>query len=320
MRSFFVTAQAVASDDVVGLRRAHELDEREHRDRVEEVHADDALGVLEVGAHLGDRERRRVRGEDALGRDDPLELGEDLLLHRHLLEDRLEHEVAAREDVPARPARDDASRGSAPCLRRGGRACTRSASSSWIQVIAVVDLLLREVAEHDRDLEAPEEEQRELAGHEAGADDADLLHAPRLGVGHPDTALRAALDEVEGVDGRLRLRAREEVGERVLLGAVALLERPGRSALDEVERAVRRRRRAVHLSVEARARLAADLCDVGEIGRRPSLAGALLDLLEQERERLVEELDRLEERVREAGLERLLRGRACGSGGEGSRR
>ena len=39
----------------------------------------------------------------------------------------------------------------------------------------------------------------------------------------------------------------------------------------------------------------------------PALAGALLDLLEQERERLVEELDRLEQRVGEAGLERLLR-------------
>ena len=53
--------------DVVGQRRANELDEREHGDRVEEVHPDDALGMLEVGAHLRDRERRRVRREHALG-------------------------------------------------------------------------------------------------------------------------------------------------------------------------------------------------------------------------------------------------------------
>ena len=37
--SFFVTSQAVASVDVVGRGRAHDLDEREHRDRIEEVHA-----------------------------------------------------------------------------------------------------------------------------------------------------------------------------------------------------------------------------------------------------------------------------------------
>ena len=40
--------------DVVGGRRAHELDEREHRDGVEEVHPDDALGVLQPRRHLGD--------------------------------------------------------------------------------------------------------------------------------------------------------------------------------------------------------------------------------------------------------------------------
>ena len=92
--------------DVVGQRRAHELDEGEDRDRVEEVHPHDALRVLEVGAHLRDRERGRVRREHALGRDDPLELGEDLLLHGHLLEDGLEDEIRAGEDLPARSAGD----------------------------------------------------------------------------------------------------------------------------------------------------------------------------------------------------------------------
>ena len=63
----------------------------------------------------------------------------------------------------------------------------------------------------------------------------------------------------------------------------------------------------MHLAVEARARLPAHLGDVGEIGRRTPLAGSLLHLLEKERERVVEELDRLEQRVRESGVERLLR-------------
>ena len=63
----------------------------------------------------------------------------------------------------------------------------------------------------------------------------------------------------------------------------------------------------MHLAVEPRARLAAHLGDVREIGGRPALAGAFLDLVEQERERLVEELDRLEQRVGVTGLERLPR-------------
>ena len=95
--SFFVTSQAVASVDVVGGRRAHELDEREHRDRVEEVHADDALRMPQLGCHLGDRQRRGVRDEQALLRDDLLERGEHLALDGDLLEDGLDHEVAAAE-------------------------------------------------------------------------------------------------------------------------------------------------------------------------------------------------------------------------------
>ena len=62
----------------------------------------------------------------------------------------------------------------------------------------------------------------------------------------------------------------------------------------------------MHLSVEARARLPAHLSNVGEVGRRTALAGSLFHLVEQERERLVEELDGLEQRVRVAGLEGLL--------------
>ena len=176
-----MTAHAVASDASSVCGRARELDEREHRDRVEEVHADDALRMLEVGAHLGDGERRRVRREDALGRDDALELGEDLLLHRHLLEDRFEHEVAAREDVPLGAAGDERAEEARLAFAEP------SAAHELGELVRdprdrVVDLLLGEVAQHDRNLEAAQEEERELPRHEPGADDADPLHAPRLGV------------------------------------------------------------------------------------------------------------------------------------------
>ena len=128
---------------------------------------------------------------------------------------------------------------------------------------------------------------------------------PRLRVRNADSALRAPLDEIERVDGRLGLRAGEELGESVLLGAIALLERPLSGAFDEVERAIGRGRRAVQLAVEPGARLSRHLADVREIGFGPHLAATFLDLLEQERERLVEELDRLEHGVGEALLERL---------------
>ena len=65
--------------------------------------------------------------------------------------------------------------------------------------------------------------------------------------------LRAPLHEVERVEGRLRLAAGQQVGDGLLLRAVALLERPaGERALDQVERAVGGGRRAVHLPVEPR--------------------------------------------------------------------
>ncbi len=63
----------------------------------------------------------------------------------------------------------------------------------------------------------------------------------------------------------------------------------------------------MHLPVEARASFATDLGDVRQIGARPPLARTFLDLVEEKRERLVEELHRLQERVGEPDLESLLR-------------
>ena len=262
--------------------------------------------MLQIGAHLLHRERRRVRREHALGRDDALELGEDLLLDGHLLEDGLEHEIAAGEDLPLGAARDE----------RGEEArlpLTEPALADQVAELVrdprsrVVHLLLAEVAKDDGHFEAVEHEQRELACHQSRSDDADLPNATRLDSGNARSALRSPFDEVERVDGGLRLRTGEKVGECLLFGSVALLERPGRGALDQVERAVRRGGGAVELAVEPRPRLPADLGSVREIGCGSTFSGSVLDLLEEHRERLVEELDRLEQCVREAGFERLRR-------------
>ena len=55
--------------------------------------------MLEPVGHPCHGERRRVRHEEAVGRDDPLEPAEDLALDGQLLEDGFEDEVAVRVGV-----------------------------------------------------------------------------------------------------------------------------------------------------------------------------------------------------------------------------
>jgi hypothetical protein len=54
-------------DRLVARRGPDDLEERHDRDGVEEVEADDPLGVLEVGGHLPHRQRRGVGGEHRAG-------------------------------------------------------------------------------------------------------------------------------------------------------------------------------------------------------------------------------------------------------------
>src|SRR5439155_23944002 len=95
--------------------------------------------------------------------------GEAPALHLELLEDRLEHAVAAGELVPAGAAVDD---------RREERLLCSDLLANRRE--RLVDASLVEVSEDDRNLEPAQEQGRELGRHQAGADDADLLdRAPR---------------------------------------------------------------------------------------------------------------------------------------------
>ena len=181
---------------VGGLVVADDLDERQHRDGVEEVEAD-------VGADLRHRERRRVRGEDGARRK-LAQLREHLLLDVQLLDDRLEHEVALLEPVPARRSRHER------------RALTDLPADVGKRSLHE---LVAQVADHERHLESLQEERCQLTRHQAGADDSDLLDLPRLCVGNADALLLPSLDEVERVDRVLGLRLGQQRGDRVLLGA-----------------------------------------------------------------------------------------------------
>ena len=62
----------------VGRQAADHFHQRHQRRRVEEVHADDAAGVLQPGRDRGHRNRRGIGGEDAVWRDDAFQFGEQL--------------------------------------------------------------------------------------------------------------------------------------------------------------------------------------------------------------------------------------------------
>ena len=103
-----------------------------------------------------------------------LELGEDLLLDRQLLEHRLDARSRSRRSRRGRwcPVTRALSR-----LASSGeiRPLPSSLSISRVHVAQpLVDPLLVEVGDHHRHLEPAEEQQRELAGHQPGPDDADL--------------------------------------------------------------------------------------------------------------------------------------------------
>ena len=93
---------------VVGLLALDDLEQRHDGDRVEEVEPDDPLGVLQVRAISVIDSDEVLVARTHSGADDRLDLGPDLLLDRHLLEDRLDDEVGVGEAVLGRRAGDQA--------------------------------------------------------------------------------------------------------------------------------------------------------------------------------------------------------------------
>ena len=93
--SFFASAIDVAITSVLLCLAAHDLEQPHHVRRAEEVMADHHSRPRGGRGDLVDVERRGVRREDRVGLADPVELGEDLLLQRHALEDRLDDDVGS---------------------------------------------------------------------------------------------------------------------------------------------------------------------------------------------------------------------------------
>ena len=82
---------------VAGALGADDLDERHQRRRVEEVHADDALRRRRSPPRSPSPRAPRCSSRARRPAADALQLGEQLALRLELLDDRLDHEVAAGE-------------------------------------------------------------------------------------------------------------------------------------------------------------------------------------------------------------------------------
>ena len=130
-------------------------------------------GVDVAGRDLGDGERRRVRREHRVRPADALELGEELLLRREILDDRLDHEVAVGEVGEVGRQREPADGGVARALLE--------LPLLHLAREEVRDPVARALAELERDLAADrldaglDAELRDARAHRAEPDDADLL-------------------------------------------------------------------------------------------------------------------------------------------------
>ena len=123
--------------------------------------------------HLGEGKRGGVRGDDAGVGDDGLKFGEHLLLDGHVLEDGLNHETRIGEPVLRGAAADKRAEpvghvGLHPALVD----LLHKLPSDELE--ALVDPVLIEVGHDDGNLKPLSEQERELAGHESGANDAHL--------------------------------------------------------------------------------------------------------------------------------------------------
>ena len=78
---------------IAGLQAADDLQQRHHRHRIEEVHADVALGMRDRGRKLGDGDRRGVGRQHRVRRNDAVELLEDAQLDVEILGGGLDHQL-----------------------------------------------------------------------------------------------------------------------------------------------------------------------------------------------------------------------------------
>ncbi len=262
---------------LAGALARHDLDELHHRRRVEEVHADHALGPGHAGGDLGHAQRRRVGGEHAVVAHDLGDAPEQLALELERLRRRLDHDVGVgqrgessaastgrprrRRAAPSRP-RAPAARAIAGSPRSSASAsgsCTSvrapAAAASWAMPAPIVPAprtptITRGHERVEPGLGAPDDQLLDLrrALVERRHAHVAVVALDRVVV---DVA-RAAVDLDREVRAVLRRLGRVELGDRRLGGRRAALVLEEAGAVDE-HAARRRSARACRRSSPARA-------------------------------------------------------------------
>ena len=175
-----------------------------------------------------------VGGEDRARLGDRVELAEHLLLDVHVLEHRLDDEIAVGQRVEIERRAEQAHARLdvgllEPALLRGVLVVAADGGE------AAVERVLLRFDDRHRDADV-DEIHRDAAAHRAGADDADLLDRQRRRVvRHVGDLPDLALGE-EHVALRRRLRREHEVHEQLALALQALVERQVHRRLDGADR------------------------------------------------------------------------------------
>ena len=186
------------------------------------MRADHGLGSRRGGGDLVDVEGGGVRGEHGAGLGDLVEGGEDVLLHCHLLEDGLDHDVRLADRPPIQRARDEphplvhVGLGE-PSLLDGARVVLLHDAET------AVESLLGHLHDGDGDAGVGEVH-RDASAHRPGADDGRALDLPGgRARRHVGDLGRLALGE-EGVDLPLGLGRGHALLEELALALESLRE------------------------------------------------------------------------------------------------
>ncbi len=202
------------------------------------------LGLLGDLVHI---ERGGVGGDDGAGLGDLVELGEDLLLQRHVLEHGLDDQVVAAEVLQL-----DGRRQAAHALLGLRLGCAAALDVGFQRVPdagdALVEGLLRGLDDGHRETGIQERE-ADARAHGAGTEDADGLDIAQLGIRTDARHVRRLPLGEECVLQRASVGARSRFAEQRALLGNTFGQRQGRRGLDSVDRGLRR---------DGSARMAAD--------------------------------------------------------------
>ena len=165
--------QRVAGGGVAAQAVDH-FDDLHQRHRIEEVKARDAFRTRAARRNRGDRQRRRIRRQNAALADHRFEVAKEFALDLELFDDRLDHDVAIRQ-IARLTGRVNAGEG---VMRIGflDLAFCRELVQCVGKIVAGGGDRLRVRVEETHGESAERRDLRDAAPHRAAADDADCLN------------------------------------------------------------------------------------------------------------------------------------------------